>query len=165
MIVIFIHFNHLSTDRLPAKHWSSTSWPPSKKSIFRIQLFSDTVTFRSYGLCQRAGRVGVDPPDKFRRKSWGGWENSWGGFNPPNPPTTKSLLFTEMHDMCVSGGASELKDVHLWCFICFKCLDGEMGCVNDMLIDLPYFYSTIRRLPVQFAIKQRCCCCGCCCCC
>ena len=57
-----------------------------KISIFRIQLFSDTVTFRSYGLCQRAGRVGVDPPDKFRIKSWGGWENSWGGVQPPNLP-------------------------------------------------------------------------------
>ena len=80
MIVIFIHFNHLSTDRLPEK--------PSKKvmkiSIFRIQLFSDTVTFRSYGLCQRAGRVGVDPPDKFCRKSWG-VEKTVGG-STPSPP-------------------------------------------------------------------------------
>ena len=43
-----------------------------KTSIFRIQLFSDTVIFRSYGLCQRAGRVGVDLTDKFHRKSWEG---------------------------------------------------------------------------------------------
>ena len=42
-----------------------------KISIFRIQLFSDTVTFRSYGFCQRAGRVGVDPQTNFR-KSWEG---------------------------------------------------------------------------------------------
>ena len=58
------------------------------------------------------GGLESTPPDKFRRKSWG-VEKTVGGFIPPNPPTTKSLLFTEMHDMCVSGGASELKDVHL----------------------------------------------------
>jgi len=84
-----------------------------KISIFRIQLFSDTVTFRSYGLCQRAGRVGVDPQTNFVEKARGLRKQLGGGVKPPQPPTTKSLLFTEMHDMCVSGGASELKDVHL----------------------------------------------------
>ena len=87
MIDIFIYFNHLSTDRLPEKHCSSTSWPTSKKvmkiSIFRIQLFSDIVTFRSYGLCQRAGRVGVDPQTNFIEKA-GRVEKTVGGFNPPD---------------------------------------------------------------------------------
>jgi len=55
-----------------------------KISIFRIQLFSDTVTFRSHGLCQRAGGWSR-PPDKFRRKSWGGWEKL-GGVQPPQSP-------------------------------------------------------------------------------
>ena len=46
-----------------------------KISIFRIQLFSDTVMFRSYGLCQRAGRG----------------EKTVGWVQPPQPQTTKSL--------------------------------------------------------------------------
>jgi len=56
-----------------------------KISIFRIQLFGDTVTVRSYGLCTSKSWGGLEstPPDKFRRESWEGWENSC--------PTTKSL--------------------------------------------------------------------------
>jgi len=57
-----------------------------KISIFRIQLFSDTVTFRSYGLCQRAGRVGVDPPRQISYKKLGGLRKQLWGINPPYPP-------------------------------------------------------------------------------
>jgi len=59
-----------------------------KISIFRIQLFSDTVTFRSYGLCQRAGSVVVDPQTNFIEKA-GRVEKTVGGSTPS--PTTKSL--------------------------------------------------------------------------
>ena len=60
--------------------------------IFRIQLFSDTVTVRSYGLCQRAGRVGVDPQTNFVEKAGRVDKAVGGGFNPqPLPPTSKSL--------------------------------------------------------------------------
>ena len=55
------------------------------------------------------GGLESTPQTNFVERA-GGLRKQLGGFNPP---TTKSLLFTEMHDMCVSGGASELKDVHL----------------------------------------------------
>ena len=55
-----------------------------KISIFRIQLFGDTVTFRSSGLCQRAGRVGVDPQTNFVEKA-GGLRKQLGG-STPQPP-------------------------------------------------------------------------------
>jgi len=87
-----------------------------KISIFRIQLLSDTVTFRSYvkelgGLestapqtnsVEGAGRVektvgggvnppGPPPPNKIGRKGGGGEKKGGGGVHPPPPPTTKSL--------------------------------------------------------------------------
>jgi len=61
-----------------------------KISMFRIQLFSDTVMFRSYGLCQRAGWIGVDPQTNFIEKA-GRVKKTVEGVQPP-PPTTKSLL-------------------------------------------------------------------------
>jgi len=50
--------------------------------------------FGSYGLCQRAGRVGVDPQTNFIEKA-GRVEKTVGGFNPQPSPTTKSLLETQ----------------------------------------------------------------------
>ena len=47
-----------------------------KISIFRIQLFSDTVTFR-------AGRVGVDPQTNFVKRA-GRVEKTVGGPTPPD---------------------------------------------------------------------------------
>ena len=63
-----------------------------KISIFRIQLFSDIVTFRSYGLCQRAGRVGVDPQTNFIEKA-GRVEKT---VQPPQPPPGTKILATAL---------------------------------------------------------------------
>ena len=55
--------------------------------------------FGSYGLCQRAGRVGVDPQTNFIEKA-GRVEKTVGGFNPQPSPTTKSLLETQKPPKC-----------------------------------------------------------------
>ena len=90
-----------------------------KISIFRIQLFSDTVTFRSYGLCQRAGGVGVDPQTNFVEKAGEGVEKTVGGFNPPTPSTTKSLAVSYL-GLLIRLGSVCICSAGLQSEVCFR---------------------------------------------